>query len=72
MNSIVFGMHTIPVGKQHRDCLVETPCFLGSVLHSLSFVCLLNLVVLGLSLKNHHNILLCHGGFSQDEWRGQT
>ena len=35
MNSIVFGMHTIPVGKQHRDCLVETPCFLGFVLHNL-------------------------------------
>ena len=24
MNNIVFGMHTIPVGKQHCDCLVET------------------------------------------------
>ena len=72
MNSIVFGMHTIPVGKQHCDCLVETPCFLGFVLHNLSFVCLLNLVVLGLSLKNHHNILLCRGGFSQDEWKSQT
>ena len=72
MNSIVFGMHTIPVGKQHCDCLVETPCFLGFVLHDLSSVCLLNLVVLGLSLKNHHNILLCRGGFSQDEWKSQT
>ena len=52
--------------------LVETPCFLGFVLHNLSSVCLLNLVVLGLSLKNHHNILLCRGGYSRDEWRGQT
>ena len=35
MNSIVFGMHTIPVGKQHRDCLVETPVSL--VLYSTTF-----------------------------------
>ena len=50
VNGVLSRLHTIPVGRELRDCLAEAPCFHGLALDVLFLLRPINLDFLGLPL----------------------